>query len=338
MIAVDINAMKKKVLITGASGFVGSFLVEEAMKQGYEVYAGIRPSSSKKYLQHPDIRFFTTDFNDTHTLKVSLKDHYFHYIIQNAGITKASDKEEFYKVNAYAVRDFAQALIDLDQIPEKFIFISSLAAFGPADFSPHGIVNNDSTPHPVTTYGKSKLLGEQLLMNFSEFPYHIVRPTAVYGPREQDLLTVYKTINKGWEFLIGYKTQTLTFVYVLDLVRAIIMLLPIDKTRTSYFITDGQSYSAEDFNNTIKMALQVKAKKVRIPVNVLQFIAFLSEKLSVISGKYPALNLDKVNELKSISWQCDISHIRNDIRYQASYSLEEGMKETIQWLREHNEL
>lgn len=324
----------EKLLITGASGFVGSFLVEQALQDGFEVYAGIRSTSSRKYLQDPRINFFDVDFNNTRALKENLKKFNFDYIIQNAGITKAKDKTHFFDVNAEALRKFIDCTLSAETVLKKFVFVSSLAAYGPADNQPSDIVNHHSQPSPVTTYGESKLAGEKILKSYTDLPYHIIRPTAVYGPREMDLLTLYKMLNNRIELLIGNTTQKLTFIYVEDLVRAIIDVLKIDKVQTSYFVTDGNHYSAEELNDLIKNVLGRKTIKLNLPISLIKLLAIISEKISSLSGNYPALNLEKVNELKCESWVCEIGNLKEDLNFTPKFDLKEGMKKTIKWYKD----
>ncbi len=326
----------KKILITGASGFVGSFLVEEALQKGYEVYAGIRSTSSRQYLQHERIKFFELDFSSPSQLEDQLAEFQFNYIIQNAGVTKANTKDSYFKVNAHALDHFVKAIKNSGSLPEKFIFISSLAAYGPADNKSENIVSNKSTPKPVTTYGKSKLEGERLLKSHHDFPYIIVRPTAVYGPREKDLLTVYQMINNRLEILINDGQEQLTFVYVKDLVMSILQLLESDLVQKEYFVSDGNSYSAKEFNNIVKKYLNKSTFQLNLPSSLVRILAFFTEKISSLSGNYPALNLEKVNELECNSWACDISELQKDINYTPKYDLELGLKETIEWYRNNN--
>ena len=328
----------KKILITGASGFVGSFLVELALERGYEVYAGIRKTSSRKYLLDERIKFVEIDFSNEISIASSIRQYHFDFIIQNAGVTKANKEDAYYKVNAEALDNFVHVLKGEDKVPERFIYISSLAAFGPADNSPEGIVSNVMKPNPVTIYGKSKYKGELLLKEHQDFPYTIVRPTAVYGPRELDLLTVYKMLNSRIELLIGTVPQKLTFIYVKDLVRVILDLLSIESMRQEYFVTDGNTYTAEEFNNEVKTQLQKTALKLKLPVSLVRILAFFTEKISSLSGNYPALNLEKVNELECLNWECDITNLRQEINFSPEYSLEQGIKETIKWYKDHNVL
>jgi len=208
----------QKILITGASGFVGGFLVEEALNNGLDVYAAVRKSSNLQYLQDHRIKFVYINFEDRDELKSIFKKHKFDYIIHNAGVTKSPNKAQYFNVNATYLENMVEALIESDTVPTKFTFISSLAAYGPAEYTQDGIVTEDSIPHPVTNYGKSKLQAELYLKSKREINYTIIRPTAVYGPREKDLFTVYNLINKGIEMTVGLTDQALTFIYVKDLV------------------------------------------------------------------------------------------------------------------------
>ena len=123
----------QKILITGASGFVGGFLVEDALNRGLEVYAAVRKSSNLQYLQDERINFVLIDFENKDSLKSIFLEHEFKYIIHNAGLTKTPIKEQYFIVNATYLENMVEALIESNKIPSKFTFISSLAAYGPAE-------------------------------------------------------------------------------------------------------------------------------------------------------------------------------------------------------------
>ena len=327
----------KKVLITGASGFVGGFLVEEALNKGLDVFAGIRKTSNRQYLTDPRINFVYLDFEDIKSLSVELSNHQFDYFIHNAGITKTPSKEEYFKVNAEYLNNIIQA-IELSEISlQKLTFISSIAAYGPAEYTESGIITESSTPHPVTNYGRSKLKGEQYLKTQKNIPYTIIRPTAVYGPREKDLFTVYQLLNRGLDISIGLEDQKLTFIYVKDLVRVILDSTLAHKKNVAYFATDLTVQTSTSYNKAIKKALGNKmALKVKLPITVVKVMGFLSEKIGGLFGNYPALNVEKVNELEANSWICDIKPLKNDLDFKPDYSLERGLEESIRWYKENN--
>lgn len=331
----DEQELMKKILITGASGFIGSFLVEACLKKGYEVYAGIRSTSSKKYLQDSRIIFFELDLSDEKKLAANFTNHHFDYIIHAAGLTKADNKEDYYKVNETGSNNLIKALIQSQRVPKKFILISSLASYGPADNHPTDQVELHHTPIPITTYGRSKLKAEQYLQNQKDFPYLIFRPTAVYGPKETDLFVFFNLINKRLEAYIGKKPQKLTFIYVKDLVQLLMNALDTDIENQSYFVTDGNTYSTQDLGVFSKKYLEKSTFKIHIPAGVIRTIAFISEKIMLPFGKYPTMNLEKVNELESLNWQCNIQPLIDDFGFAPKYDLEEGLKETIQWYQDN---
>jgi nucleoside-diphosphate-sugar epimerase len=202
----------QKVLITGASGFIGSFLVEEALANDYQVYAGIRNTSSKTYLQDIRIQLFNTQLGDKKALTqsfVDFKKEYgaFDFVIHNAGATKVRDIQDFYTINTAYTQNLVEALLDSKCLNGKFILMSSLAAYGPGNELTMDPILESGKPMPAGHYGRSKLNAEQYLASVKDLDYLIFRPTGVYGPREKDYLIFFKTLLKGLEPYIGFKEQ-----------------------------------------------------------------------------------------------------------------------------------
>ena len=179
--------MKERVLITGASGFIGYHLIEEALKNNLDVYAAVRKSSSINHLKSFDIQYTYPDFNDVPALKDEIKRNQYHYIIHAAGVTRARSLKEYNHINANYTHNLALAALESGIKLNKLVLISSLAAVGPLN-SIHGFITESTVPHPITAYGKSKLLGEENLKAFSSLNYTILRPTGVYGPRDRIFL------------------------------------------------------------------------------------------------------------------------------------------------------
>ena len=331
----------KKILITGASGFIGSFLVQEALNQGYEVYAGVRPSSSKKYLTDSRIIFFELLFSRIELIKEKLiyyerKIGRFDYIIHNAGITKALSKEEFDFVNLKHTINFVQALIETNCVPDKFIYMSSLAAYGPGNEITMQPIREDDVPNPVSSYGKSKLRAELFITSLQNFPYLIFRPTGVYGPREKDYFLMYKSINHHLETYIGTSKQKLSFVYVKDLSSLIFKALQSEIIGRSYFVTDGNQYNSQEFSNIVKSHLDKKTLKIVFPKFIVKIIAFCLEKFYAIFKRVPTLNTEKYLEISHRNWLCDSSAAMNDFDFTPKFNLENGLKETISWYKNEN--
>lgn len=326
----------KKILITGASGFIGSFMVEEALKKDFIVYAGIRKSSSKKYLQDAKINFIELDFSNKEELVQIIIDNKFDLIIHNAGLTKAKKKEDFDIVNYLYTKNFIDAIIASEINLQKFILISSLAAFGSGNDKNTNPIKLTDNPNPDTLYGLSKLKAEQYLISTNKFPYIIVRPTGVYGPRETDYFVFFKTIHKGIEPYIGFKEQYLTFIYVKDLVNAVFSAMESNLSGKAYFVSDGNGYTAKDFADITKKHLQKKTIKIYIPLFIIKFIVIITEFFNDITGKVSALNKDKYNVLKSRNWLVDTTELKKDLNFNAAYDLDKGVKETIEWYKKEN--
>ena len=329
------------VLITGASGFIGSFLVEEGLKQEFQVYAGIRKSSSREYLQDPRIHFLEFDFSSREKVLDTLKDCKknnirFQYIIHNAGLTKARKKEDYYNVNCRNTINFIEALIEAEMAPEKFIFVSSLAAYGPGNPDTGEPVRLADNPNPIELYGKSKLAAERYITSLKNFPWLIVRPTGVYGPKEKDYFVFFQTINRGLEPYIGYKKQILTFIYVRDLVRLIFIAMASTHIHKAYFVADGKEYPSELFAKITKKALGRKTIRFTVPLAIVKTIATVGESVAGLWGSIPTLNTDKYNVLSSTNWRCEVEPLERDFGFTAEYDLEKGVRETLAWYKKEH--
>ncbi|RYZ28836.1 MAG: NAD(P)-dependent oxidoreductase, partial [Sphingobacteriales bacterium] len=184
--------MKEKVLITGASGFIGFHLIEAALEMGLDVVAAVRKNSDVRHLQVHNIQYCYPDFNNVESLKKELERTGCQYIVHALGTTKAGTQDDYNAINAGYTYNIAKAAEALGPSFKKLVFISSLAALGPLSEASETITEL-TNPRPVTAYGKSKLLAEEKLATLS-VPYVVLRPTAVYGPREKDIFILFRTI------------------------------------------------------------------------------------------------------------------------------------------------
>lgn len=330
-----------KILITGASGFIGSFIVEEGLSRGYEVWAGIRGSSSRKFLGDGRISFIELDFSSIARLKEQLaafrQEHGgWDYIVHAAGVTKCLDKKDFFKVNYEGTRNFIDALAALGMSPRKFIYLSSLSVFGPVrEKQPYEPIMESDTPCPNTAYGESKLLSEKYIKENAPFPYVILRPTGVYGPRERDYYKMAVSIKKHVDFSVGYRPQVITFIYVKDLVKAIYMSMESRVENRCYFVSEPCGYSSRAFSDFIQKELGIKrVLHIKAPVWLLKVISCCAEWFSHISGKPGTLNSDKYRIMKQRNWLCDTLPIEKELGFTADYPLADGTRETVKWYKQ----
>lgn len=327
--------MNKKVLITGASGFVGYHLIVTAIEQGLEVFAAVRPNSDISHLKDLDINYVNLNFNAVDELKAELEEKKYAYIIHAAGTTKAKTLQEYNRVNADYSRNLALAASLVDYTLEKFVFVSSLAAIGPiANFNV--AINDDTVAHPVTFYGLSKKLAEEYLNKIENLPLVTVRPTAVYGPREKDIFILFKTINQGLEPYIGRFNQQLSFIYVKDLAEIIVRFLTSEIVHKTYNISDGLSYNRYALANGLKKALHKKTLKMHIPLGIIKGLASFMDTIYAKSTKTPTLNKEKIKELTAPNWACNIENLKKDLKFEPRYNLERGLEESVKWYKLNN--
>ena len=329
-----------KILVTGASGFIGSFIVEEGLARGYEVWAAVRKGSSRQFLQDERIRFIELDLNSEERLEEQLEGHQFDYVVHAAGLTKTTDSNQFFFVNTRGTMALTEVLLRKKMPLKRFVYLSSLSIFGPIrEHQPYTEIVETDEPQPNTDYGRSKLLAEKFLEEKGEktnFPYVILRPTGVYGPREKDYFMMAKSIRGHVDFAVGYKQQDITFVYVKDVVQAVFLAFEHGETGRSYFLSDGEVYQSAAFSDLIQKELgNPWCLRLKAPIWLLRIVTLCGDFIGRLTGRVTALNSDKYHILRQRNWRCDIRPAIDELGYQPQYQLERGVKETIAWYKEN---
>jgi len=335
-----------KILVTGASGFIGSFIVEEALRRGFETWAAVRKSSSRAFLQDSRIHFIELNLASEEQLKEQLKGCAFDYVVHAAGVTKCLNRDDFFRINTDGTRHLVGALLALKMPLKRFVYISSLSIMGAIrEQQPYQEIREEDEARPNTAYGKSKLEAERWLKLQNEklemrneklFPYVILRPTGVYGPRERDYFMMAKSIKAHTDFAVGFRQQDITFVYVTDVVQAVFLALEKGKTGRKYFLSDGEVYQSSTFSNLIRRELgNPWWIRITAPLWLLRIVTFCGECIGRLTGKVTALNNDKYHIMRQRNWRCDISPAREELGYEPQVKLEEGVKRSIQWYKEN---
>lgn len=345
--------MKKTILVTGASGFIGSFICEEGLAQGFEVWAGMRGTSSSKYLKQPELKFAVLNLADQQQLREQLREYKeamggkgWDYVVHAAGATRALHREDFFATNTQGTKNLIEALRAEGMMPERLVFVSSLSIFGAVREEPVHKATYDNpwiyspilltdTPKPNTAYGESKLEAEKYLQEQKDVPFVILRPTGVYGPRERDYMMMAESIEQHVDFAVGYKKQEITFVYVTDVVQAVFKALTSEAAvGKAYFLSDGEVYDSRCFSDLLQRELgNPWVLHIKAPLWFLWIICAVAGTVSRWFGKLTTLNLDKYHILAQRNWQCDIAPARRDLGYNPQYQLERGVVETIKWYK-----
>ena len=328
-----------RILVTGASGFIGSGLVATLSEQGHEVCALMRPTASNEFLKGVKFTRLTGDLLEPESLLRACTN--IDAIIHCAGLTAAKNREEYFKFNAEGTKNLASAAIQSQSV-KRLIYVSSQAAAGPsAGLSPKTEKEPD---HPVSMYGESKLRAELYLDETREqLPFIVIRPPIVYGPRDRNVFTLFKTIARQWMPLLSAKSPTghkyYSAIHVDDLIQALIRGLDASgelfKNGERFFVNDGQIYTYERIMTVIAEELQVKPIKFKIPNALISALAAGGTLLGRLTQKNMVLNLDKLKEMVPDYWICSSQKAYELLEFKPKYTLESGIPQTVAWYKVH---
>jgi nucleoside-diphosphate-sugar epimerase len=325
-----VTSTKKKALVTGATGFVGSHLVDRLIERGDEIRCLVRRSSDLKYLRDRSIEFAYGGLDAATDWDAALDgvDMIYHV----AGKTFARRARDYYEVNHKGTEAVVAAALRHRRQLRRFVLISSLAATGPSN----GDLVDEVTPaRPVTDYGRSKLMGEEAARAVGELlPITIVRPPAVYGPRDYGIYEFFKMIAGGLFPMIGNYDKRVSLVHVRDLTTGIVLAgeAEVAKGKT-YFISSEEAYSMSELASMIAEILGKRPRRIAIPKPLAYSVALGAEAVAAIFRKPPVINRDKVTDLSQRCWGCSIERAKRELGYRQEVSLEDGIRETIEWYR-----
>ena len=320
-------------LVTGASGFIGSHLVDLLLEKSYKVKCLVRRSSDLKWLERKNVEFIYGDMFSTGLLTDALKD--VNYVYHVAGVTFARKKETFYRGNVEATKSLLEICRNANPGLERFVHVSSQACVGPSfDGEP---IDETRDYFPLSTYGRSKQEAEKLVISyFDRLKCTIVRPPAVYGPRDYAIFEYFKSMNKGLQPLIGFENKLVSLIHVRDLVKGFVLAgESLNSPSNIYFISSEKFYNWRDVGEMTKRLLGKRSLRIVIPHFAVKTTAFFSEVFGMFSSKPVILNREKARELIQAYWICSAEKAKRDFGFREDLTLEEGFKDTIDWYREH---
>ena len=322
-----------KCLVTGSNGFIGSHLVEKLLERNYQVKCLIRKTSNLRWIHNLPVEFVYGDVTDIDSLIPAVADMDFVYHL--GGAVRAKTEAGFYQANYYGILNLLNACTKKSSPLKKFIFVSSQAASGPASQKlPRREID---PPQPISIYGKSKLKAEEAVLAYQKyFPVSIVRPPSVYGPRDDDILEIFKYIKWHIKPLLGQRDKYISLIHVYDLIKGILLISENSKSIGQiYFLANDKIYSIRDIESEIEKAMNKKAIQIRIPEIIIDLFSYLSEFRAKFSNKPALVNKDKALEMKQRYWLVDSTKAKNELGFRTEISLTEGIKETLVWYQQN---
>jgi nucleoside-diphosphate-sugar epimerase len=323
-----------KILLTGASGFVGSHILDSLRARGLTTVLLLRPTSNKQFLAShlPDVELRPGSIGDPDSLRQAMAG--ITHVIHCAGATRASRVSGFYEVNQGGTRNVVSAVNGQEGQVQRMVHISSLAAAGPA--LPEAPAREESPPHPVSEYGKSKLAGELEVRDHCRAEYVILRPSAVYGPRDVEFLRLFKAVRNHVLPKPG-GGQALSLVFVKDLAEAVATCLghPAAAGKT-YFVASREVVTARRMAEEIAAQMKLWTVPLPLPTALLWPICLVQEVMSRLTGKPSVLSLQKFVELRAPGWVCDPTRLERDTGCVCATTLKPGVAAALAWYQQQH--
>jgi nucleoside-diphosphate-sugar epimerase len=319
------------VLVTGANGFVGSHLVEGLLERNHRVRGLVRRTSDLRWLEGLGLDLAFGEVTDPATLPAAVRD--IEAVYHAAGATKARRTETYRRVNCQGTVNLLEACREHAPRLKKFVLVSSQAAAGPGE---DGRPSREDDPcRPISEYGRSKLMAEEAAAHFMDrLPVTVVRPPAIYGPRDVDFLIYFRILKKHLRPLLGFRQRPVSICHVRDVVSGTILAGKSERSAgRTYFLSGGET-TWDELTRTMAEALNVRTLKIRVPVFALHALAALNEVFAPLRREAPVLDRRKAREMTAACWTCDRSRAAEELGYRPSVPLEEGIRETVAWYRE----
>jgi dihydroflavonol-4-reductase len=326
-----------KVLVTGASGFVGSTLCEELNRRGLDVHCLLRKTSSVVNLAQAKYQRVEGDLNSLDALARAMDGT--EVIFHVAGAVAAKNREGFFEANSEGTKNLLQAAAKHGKSLKRFVLVSSLAAAGPSQPGRPNLETDDC--HPVSDYGASKLSAErEVLAMGGDFPVSIIRPPAVYGPRDRGVFTFFQAVQKGILPLLGMQrpgSRRYSFVHVDDLVQgvALVGLSNSQRTKDIFYVSGDGEYSWEDAMRLIALGLEKQTVVVRLPLTLMKGAAAACSAYTKAFGKVLPFSLDKIKEIEAPAWTCSNQKAKSEIGFEPYWDLPKGLMQTARWYKEN---
>jgi nucleoside-diphosphate-sugar epimerase len=314
-----------KTLVTGATGFVGSHLVERLRQGGHEVTVLVRSPGKAGALAALGVRQVAGDLHDSAALAQAAQgqDVVFHV----AGLVAARNEAEFLRANRDGTKNVAAAAAEGGV--RRFVLVSSMAAGGPAERG-RPLVGTEPA-RPVTAYGRSKVAGEQAVRT-SGVPWTIVRPPMVYGPRDREVLKIFRLARLGVGPVFGAGDQELSAVHAADLAEALVAVAESGAAQEQlYYACHAEIFSSGGLVHAVGAAMGRRVRTISVPLSVGRALLGATGIAARLAGRTTILTADKANEFFQPAWTGDPSPLTRDTGWRAAHDLAAGLRSTYAW-------
>jgi nucleoside-diphosphate-sugar epimerase len=321
-----------KALVTGATGFIGSHLVETLVTQEWEVTCLVRPTSRVEFLKKFSVRFVASQPEELQSLEKAVKGQ--DYVFHLAGRIRSARRETYERANHLLTRNLVQACLSNNPILKRFVYVSSISAAGPS--LPGRYLDENDPCAPTSEYGRSKLRGEETVQeSWDSIPATIIRPPNVYGPRQQETDLLLKIISKRIVPLLKDQGEKTSLIYVKDLVEGIIQAALSLKTRNQiYYLTDGKGYSWRKIILTMKRYVLGESIFLPLPEEIVNFSAWFIDILKKARITKSYFGQKAWRAMTQTPWLFSSSKAEIHFDFQPKFSLEDGIKETVNAYRQ----
>lgn len=322
-----------KALITGANGFVGSHLADRLAELGYDLSFLLRTTSNLDNIEHLQYRSLFGDLLTPASLEEAVAD--VDYIFHPAGLVKARSAEEFHRINAGGTENLLTALVRNNSNIKRFVFISSQAAAGPCR---DRVPKTESDPAtPVSDYGRSKLAAEKVVQRFSDkVPATIIRPPAIFGPRDTDVLQFFQAVRAGFLLKFGRRESFVSLAHVSDVVEGALLAATNESAvGETFFINSEDDLSQWQVQLMMAEVMKVDVKPLLLPLPILRMAGSVIAAVDRMLGHIPDFSRDKAIELSYRYWLSSSEKARDRLGLVPRASLAEHLKQTYEWYREH---
>lgn len=319
-----------RILLTGATGFVGSQTARQLVADGHELRVSVRETSDLGPLATLEYESVLADLRDRSALDRACAG--VEAVVHVAGLTSAVNARTYREVNGQGTRALAEAAMGAGV--RRFVYVSSLAAMGPSAEAE----SPAARPHPITPYGRSKEAGEQaLLARASELEVQVLRPPAVYGPRDTGLLPFFKMARRGYLLRFGDGSNRVSMIYAPDLAEAISTLLTAEAEQPAFFhLADGGgSYTWRELIDALGVALGRSIRQIPLPPIAFNLVSHGSVLWARARGGTPTLDRSRFTELSQSAWVCDSAALTEQTGWRPPTTLAAGLAETVTWYRQH---